>query len=57
MTLGCNADGIVIKGEFWLTMEGKTQHLQPGDSFQVPAMVKHKEKYGSTGCVVWVARV
>jgi len=51
------ADGIVIEGEFWLTAHGKTRHLQPGDSFQVPALVKHKEKYGVEGCVFWVARV
>ena len=43
--------------EFWLTAEGKTQHLQPGDSLQVPALLKHKEKYGVEGCVFWVARV
>ena len=51
------ADGIVIQGEFWLTTQGKTQHLQSGDSFQVPAFAKHKEKYGVEGCVFWVARV
>jgi len=51
------ADAIVIEGEFWLTVKGKTQHLQSGDSFQVPAMVKHKEKYGPEGCIFWVARI
>ena len=40
------ADAIVIEGEFWLTVEGKTRHLNPGDSFHVPAQVEHKEKYG-----------
>jgi hypothetical protein len=43
MTLGCNADEIFIKGEFWLTAQGKTKHLQPGYSFQVLALVKHKK--------------
>ena len=51
------ADAIVIEGEFWLTVEGKTQHLQSGDSIQVPALVKHKEKYGPEGCIFWVARI
>ena len=51
------ADAIVIEGEFWLTTEGKTQHLYPGDSFHIPSMVKHKEKYGPEGCVFWVARI
>ena len=27
------ADAIVIEGEFWLTVEGKTQHLQSGGLF------------------------
>ena len=51
------ADAIVIEGEFWLTVEGKTQHLNPGDSFQVPVGIRHKAKYGSEGCVFWVARI
>lgn len=51
------ADGIVIQGEFWLTAEGKTQHLHQGDSFLVPAQVKHQEKFGAEGCILWVARV
>ena len=51
------ADGIVIEGEFWLTAEGKTRHLQSGDSFNISAMAKHKEKYGPEGCIFWVARI
>jgi len=51
------ADAIVIEGEFWLTVEGKTRHLNPGDSFHVPAQVEHKEKYGVAGYVFWVAKV
>ncbi len=51
------ADAIVIEGEFWLTVEGKTRHLIAGDSFHVPALVEHKEKYGPMGCVFWVARL
>ena len=51
------ADAIVIEGEFWLTVEGKTRNLLSGDSFHVPALAKHKEKYGPEGCVFWVARL
>lgn len=51
------ADAIVIEGDFWLTVEGKTRHLLSGDSFHVPALAKHKEKYGPEGCVFWVARL
>ena len=34
--------------------------MRPGteaDSFHVPALVRHKEKYGPEGCVFWVARL
>ena len=34
--------------------------MRPGteaDSFHVPALVRHKEKYGPEGCVFWVARI
>jgi len=51
------ADAIVIEGDLWLTIEGKSKHLHPGDSFLVPAYVEHNEKYGPEGCVFWVARV
>jgi len=51
------ADAIVIEGDFWLTVEGKTRHLLSGDSFHVSALVRHKEKYGPEGCVFWVARL
>jgi quercetin dioxygenase-like cupin family protein len=50
-------DAIIVEGEFWLSIEGKTRHLIQGDSFHVPAFVKHKEKYGPNGCVFWLARL
>ena len=51
------ADALVIEGEFWLTVEGKTRHLSLGEAFHVPAGFMHKEKYGPEGCVFWVARI
>ncbi|MEI7740752.1 MAG: cupin domain-containing protein, partial [Betaproteobacteria bacterium] len=51
------AEAIVIEGEMWLTVDGKTQHLSQGDNFHVPQHVQHKEKYGPEGCVFWVARI
>ena len=51
------ADALVIDGEFWLTVEGKTQHLKSGDTFHVPKGAEHKEKYGPEGCVFCVARL
>lgn len=52
-----DADGLVVSGEFWLTIQGQgTRHLQPGDRFQVPRGVTHHETYGPQGAVFWAAR-
>ena len=40
-----------IPSEMRHIQNSKTQHLYPGDYFHIPAMVKHKEKYGPEGCV------
>ena len=46
----------VVEGEFWLTLDGQERHLQVGDTFDVPRGVTHRERYGATGAVFWVAR-
>ena len=51
-----DTDAIVAKGEYWLTMDGKTMHLKTGDSFQVARGVVHSERYGPQGAVFWAAR-
>ena len=51
-----DADALVVKGEFWLTRDGVTTHLQPGDVFQVPRGVRHREQYGPQCAVFWAAR-
>jgi mannose-6-phosphate isomerase-like protein (cupin superfamily) len=50
------ARALVIQGEMWLTMNGTTQHLQPGDRFEVPRGTPHAERYGPQGATYWVAR-
>jgi quercetin dioxygenase-like cupin family protein len=40
----------------WLTVNGRTQHLFPGDTFEIPAHQPHSERYGAKGAVYWVGR-
>ena len=47
---------VVAQGEFWLTVDGQTQHYQSGDSFDVARGVLHSERYGPQGAVFWAAR-
>ena len=51
------AFGYIVKGEFWLTMDGETTHLQQGDTFQVARHMSHQEKYGPQGTSLWIARM
>jgi mannose-6-phosphate isomerase-like protein (cupin superfamily) len=46
----------VVQGELWLSCDGQTAHLQPGDEFTLPAGVPHAERYGVQGAAYWVAR-
>jgi quercetin dioxygenase-like cupin family protein len=46
----------VVRGEFWLTVEGQTRHLPEGASFRLARDVPHAERYGAQGATVWVAR-
>ena len=50
------ARDLVVQGEMWLTMDGRTRHLQDGDSFAVAAGQPHAERYGPQGATYWVAR-
>ena len=51
-----DADAVVVKGEFWLTVGADTRHLVPGGTFNLARNTPHSERYGSEGTVVWVAR-
>jgi len=50
------ARALVVKGEMWLTVGERTQHLRAGDRFQVVQGVPHAERYGAEGATYWVAR-
>lgn len=52
-----DADALVTAGEMWLTREGgETEHLLPGDTFQLASGTRHSERYGPEGATYWVAR-
>ena len=51
------AFGYIVKGEFWPTLDGKTTHLQQGDTFKVARHMPHQEKYGPHGTSLWIARM
>ena len=51
------AFGFIVKGEFWLTMDGNATHLHQGDTFRVPRYMPHQEKYGPQGASLWIARM
>lgn len=49
-------DAVMVQGELWLTLDGATRHLRPGDRFALPAGHPHAERYGAEGATYWVAR-
>lgn len=49
-------EALVVQGEMWLTVDGKTQHLQAQDRFVLARDVAHDERYGAQGATYWVAR-
>lgn len=49
-------DAVVTQGEMWLTCDGATRHLRPGDRFTLDRDVPHAERYGEEGATYWVAR-
>ena len=50
------AHAVIVEGEMWLACGDRTQHLLPGDGFDLDAGVPHAERYGPAGAVYWVAR-
>jgi mannose-6-phosphate isomerase-like protein (cupin superfamily) len=51
-----DASALVVQGEMWLTVDGRTQHLLPGGTFEVARGTPHQERYGAQGATYWVAR-
>jgi quercetin dioxygenase-like cupin family protein len=46
----------VVRGEFWLMVDGSTRHIPQGQGFRLARDVPHAERYGPQGATVWVAR-
>jgi len=46
---------LVVQGEMWLSVGERTQHLLPGDTFQLDREVPHAERYGREGATYWAA--
>ena len=51
-----DARAVVTQGEMWLTHDGQTRHLLPGDCFELARDVPHAERYGAEGATYCVAR-
>ena len=51
-----DANALVVQGEMWLTVNGRTEHLTPDGSFELQAHQPHSERYGAEGATCWVAR-
>ncbi|HEY2977413.1 MAG TPA: AraC family ligand binding domain-containing protein [Burkholderiaceae bacterium] len=47
---------LVVQGEMWLSVGERTQHLLPGDTFQLDHDEPHAERYGREGATYWAAR-
>ena len=48
--------GLVLKGVFTLTRDGKTDSYKPGETFTMERGCLHYESYGPEGAVVLVGR-
>ena len=46
----------MVAGEMWLTCDGQTRHLLPGDRFEIASEAPHSERYGPSGATFWAAR-
>ena len=51
-----DADVLVTRGEMWLTCDGSTRRLIPGDTFTLERGKPHAKRYGAEGATYWVAR-
>lgn len=51
-----DARAVVTRGEMWLTVDGQTRHLRPGDRFELGRDHPHAERYGAEGATYRVAR-
>ena len=47
---------VVMQGEMWLSHDGATRHLRPGDGFTLAHEAPHAERDGTDGATFWAAR-
>jgi hypothetical protein len=47
---------LVVRGELWLSAEGRTRHVRAGQRFELTRMCPHDERYGPEGATFWAAR-
>jgi quercetin dioxygenase-like cupin family protein len=47
---------MVLRGDFSLTRDGKTQAYRPGEIFAMPRGCLHYESYGPEGAVILLGR-
>jgi len=60
-TMGTHAhdyavNALVVRGELWVTADGRTQHCQVGERFALDPGVPHTEGAGPSGASFWVAK-
>jgi AraC-like ligand binding domain len=47
---------LMVRGQLWLTCQGQTRELGPGDRFTLAHSEPHAERYGPQGATYWVGR-
>jgi hypothetical protein len=47
---------LMVSGQLWLTCQGRTRELGPGDRFTLAHSEPHAERYGPEGATYWVGR-
>jgi quercetin dioxygenase-like cupin family protein len=51
-----DARGLVVAGEFWLSVGEHTRRFGPGEIFELARGTRHAERYGDAGATFWAAR-
>jgi hypothetical protein len=50
------AKALVVRGEMWLTIGERTEHIPTGGTFELKPGTPHSERYGAEGATYWVGR-
>jgi quercetin dioxygenase-like cupin family protein len=46
----------VVRGEMWLTIGERTEHIPTGGTFELQPGTPHSERYGAEGATYWFGR-